>query len=170
MSPKKDCKGSYLKIVDSISINNNDTIGWNTFGIELQLTEILAQRTTDFTAHNYAQAATYVGKPVLEKKIIDVIIKSNTIYNNNSGKDNLTELFDCYYNNRKSTQLSIVDAFNKEIVVVSYGGGSYCGFNSNFLALKKAPNTIFTGKFFIELKFEDGTILQDSTQTITITP
>jgi len=41
--------------------------------------------------------------------------------------------------------------------------------SKNYLKLNEPPNKDFTGKFYVELKLEDGSILKDSTQTITIT-
>ncbi len=161
--------GEYLAINDN-AVNNNDTIVWNAWGIEIKFPEILlvsGLKNTSFITSAYA--ATYAGLPELANKIVEVEISSNSKFDTTAANENLSKYFLAYYNNEKSIQPSLVEAFNKEIAPSAYNGGTIC-YNSNFLTLKKAPNATFTGKFYLTLRFEDGTVLKDSTRTITIIP
>ncbi len=161
--------GEYLAINDN-AVNDNDTIAWNTWGVEIKFPETLlvsGLKNTSFITS--AHAATYAGLPELANKIVEVEIRSNSKFDTTAANENISKYFSAYCNNEKSIQPSLVEAFNKEIAPAAYNGGTIC-YNSNFLTLKEAPNITFTGKFYLTLRFEDKTILQDSTRTITIIP
>ncbi len=146
-------------------LSKNDTIVWNEFAIWLNFKTAKDLSGLAFLKNNSnvvyaARSSGYIAtSPIVGITIMDNInqldLQNNFI--TYRYKELYEETIEC---------LNIMSLVNFEEQWITVDNT----ISKNYLKLKDAPSATFTGKFYISLELEDGTILKDSTQTITILP
>ena len=157
--------------IQSINVNNviaetgekladSSSIEWNLFAINLTFnsSELIVMNRLCNKA-NIAMATRYIS-PEASFKITNLTIE----YNNNSNTIDLTNIFSTYeYKVPCPNTIACLNDFASEQFDGSAG--------KDYLKFENKPDYDLSDGFFtVSLELEDGTILKDSTQTITITP
>jgi hypothetical protein len=144
------------------NLENNASLKWNLFAIKLSFnTKELAAVNRWCGKANMAMAAVY-NRPKPSSEIINLKIE----YSNNTGAINLTNLFSVYQFKEPCSET--IDCLNY-LASVQFDKRSIG--NYHYLKFEKEPDiNLPKGYFVVTMELENGTILRDSTQTITITP
>jgi hypothetical protein len=140
-------------------LKENETIKWDDFAINLYFDteELLA---SNFVHLGNAAYATRYAYPTSKPQINSLVIYHK---NNQHVKTNMTGLFTLYFNKEEFSgdTISCLNTMATE----SFDQN----FTRNYLKLEQDIADDIVGRFYIELGFVDGSVLQDSTQTVTIT-
>ncbi|MDM8161104.1 hypothetical protein QUH73_14865 [Labilibaculum sp. K2S] len=160
-------KAEITTINGMYELSEKKSIKWEDFAIQLSFKtkEVYALHSVGLGKTCYAARS---AEPELRNKILKATIQASSKYNDILQRSNLDEiLIPKVAGLERSISLTEACEF---MASSSYSNSNNDEFyHGGYFRLTQSPNSDFTGKFYISLEFEDGSILQDSTQTVTIT-
>lgn len=142
------------------TIKDNGTISWSQFAIQInfETQEILTQALRKIGNSAYAKPYSF---PIAKPQITEILITHSVDLNSN---EDITNQILIYRYNEKCSDDKIWCLNNMAALDFENTNNSL----KHYLKFNKPPSHDLKGKFYLVLKFEDGTVLKDSTQTITI--
>ncbi|MDM8161102.1 hypothetical protein QUH73_14855 [Labilibaculum sp. K2S] len=154
-----DFKVEIVEAESGTLLKEDESIKWDRFAIRLnfETEELLA---SNFVHLGNAVFATHHTYPVATPQINNITIH----HKNNNGVEMLTTSSFALFSYNEECSADMIWCLNS-------AASSTFEQNDirNYLKLKQNFTDDIVGKFHIKLEFEDGSILQDSTQTVTIT-
>jgi hypothetical protein len=150
-------------------IQLNKAIDWDKFTINFDFeTKTETKSIAALLSITNKAYATYDGVRV-SPEIENIRIWSNNDYNKTYPLG--TELYNLFsaWNCETEVETRLEGLLNTMIYWTHQSKGGGWDLCKGHITLKESPIDDFKGKFYVELEFEDGSVLLDSTQTVTIT-